>query len=56
MHSTPDQSTTFDVVPTQDGMGYMVELCKDGNCSRAFISSMHLVDSKRPQLEGSLKN
>ena len=56
MDPTMDRNASFDVIPTEDGMGYMVRLCRNGTCSQAFISSMHLVDSKRPQLEDSLNS
>ena len=56
MDPTMDRNASFDVIPTEDGMGYLVRLCRNGTCSQTFISSMHLVDSKRPQLEDSLNS
>ena len=41
----------FEISPTEDGNGYWVELCRNGDCHRAFVSSMHLVEDKHLQLE-----
>ena len=43
-------STSFDVVPTDDGAGYWVTICSEQRCCRAFVSSMHMADGKRLQL------
>lgn len=47
---------TFDVIPTEDGMGYFIELCRDGHCVKTFVSSLHLVDDHKRPLERALKN
>ena len=44
------EQTRFDVVPTEDGSGYWVKICSEERCCRAFVSSMHMADGKRPQL------
>ena len=44
------EQTRFDVVPTEDGSGYWVKICSEERCCRAFVSSMHMADCKRPHL------
>lgn len=47
---------TFDVIPTEDGMGYFIELCREGHCVKTFVSSLHLVEDHKRPLERALKN
>ena len=51
MHTTADHNATFDVIPTEDGLGYMVRLCRNGNCAQTFISSMHLAWGNHSQVQ-----
>lgn len=44
----------LDVIATADGLGYHVQLTLDGITARCFVSSMHLVDEKRPQLMAAI--
>lgn len=48
-------TSSFDVIPTEDGSGYWVKICSDGRCCRAFVSSMHMAEGKRPQLLSCLR-
>jgi len=45
----------MDFEPTTDGLGYKVCLTKDGHTACAFVSSAHLIEDKRRQLEASIK-
>ena len=47
--------STFDVIPTEDGLGYWIELCREGECVKTFVSSMHLVDDHKRPLEKALE-
>ena len=47
--------STFDVIPTEDGQGYWITLCRSGECVKTFVSSMHLVDVHKRPLEKALK-
>lgn len=40
---------------TQDGMGYRVCLTEDGITACTFVSSAHLIDDKRRQLEAAIR-
>ena len=51
-----NESTEFDVIPTEDGMGYFIQLCRAGLCVKTFVSSLHLVDDHKRPLEHALKN
>lgn len=44
----------LEITPTDDGLGYFVSLTLDGITARCFVSSMHLVDEKRGQLEAAI--
>ena len=46
--------STFDVIPTEDGLSYWIELCREGECARTFVSSMHLTGDHTKQLEEAL--
>lgn len=46
--------STFDVIPTEDGLGYWIELCRSGECVKTFVSSMHLTGDHNKQLERAL--
>lgn len=48
--------STFDVIPTEDGMGYFIELCREGHCVKTYVSSMHLIEDHKRQLEQALKH
>lgn len=48
--------STFDVIPTEDGMGYFIELCREGKCVKTFVSSMHLIEDHKRPLERALKH
>ena len=49
-------ASPFDVIPTEDGTGYWVKVCANGRCCRAFVSSMHMTEVKRPQLLSCLRH
>lgn len=49
-------STEFDVIPTEDGLGYFIQLCREGRCVKTFVSSLHLVEDHKRPLEHALKN
>lgn len=48
--------STFDIIPTDDGMGYFIELCREGKCVKTFVSSMHLIEDHKGPLERALKH
>ncbi|MFZ9605921.1 MAG: hypothetical protein ACO3AJ_00430 [Vulcanococcus sp.] len=41
--------------PTADGLGYKVCLTKGVHTACAFVSSAHLIEDKRRQLEASIQ-
>jgi len=41
--------------PTADGLGYKVCLTKGAHTACAFVSSAHLIEDKRKQLEASIR-
>lgn len=51
-----NDSTEFDVIPTDDGMGYFIQLCREGHCVKTFVSSLHLVEDHKRPLERALKD
>lgn len=44
----------LEITPTDDGLGYFVSLTRDGFTERCFVSSMHLCEEKRGQLEAAI--
>ena len=46
---------TLKLRSTDDGQGYQVCLTEDGITECTFVSSMHLVDGKEPQLRAAIK-
>ena len=47
--------TPLEIIPTDDGLGYHVQLTVDGFTARCFVSSMHLCDEKRAQLLAAIQ-
>ena len=47
--------STFEIIPTEDGQGYFIELCHEGKCVKTFVSSLHLVDDHKRPLEKALE-